>query len=93
MCDLAEAEMEDLVRGAIQASYSEKTLDSEVEYVDVHYLKYDHGTHLLRARAPSHDLLGYNRWMVVKVRDKTIHIRGDGHASPTDFYVRATFEG
>ena len=65
---------------------------SREKYFEVHHQAFDNGRHLLRARAPSHEMVTYERWMLVTVRDIPIHIPGDGYASPTDFYGRAKFE-
>lgn len=86
-----ENEVEDLVRRAVRSTYAPGQLE-RVAYVDVHYLKFDEGSHVLRARAPSHGLLAYDRWIVVSLDDRTVHLRGDGQAGPTEYYVRARIE-
>lgn len=92
MPDVDEAEVEDLVRQAVRATYGAGKLD-DVDYVDVHYQAFDDGSHLLRARAPDHQLLAFERWVVVTVNGRPVHMRGDGHAGPTEFYVRARIDG
>lgn len=92
MSDVDETEVEDLVRQAIQATYAAGKLD-DTAYVDVHYQQFDDESHLLRARAPDHDLLAYERWLVVTVRGRRVLLRGDGQAGPTEFYVRARLDG
>lgn len=89
MPDVDEAAVEDLVRRAVRATYPREVLEHEVSYVDVHYQGFDAGDHLLRARAPDHELLAFGQWMTVRVEGGTVHLRGDGHAGPTEFYVRA----
>lgn len=91
MSDVDESEVEDLVRRAVRATYGAAKLD-DTEYVDVHYQQYDDESHLLRARAPDHALLAYERWLVVTVDGRRVHLRGDGQAGPTEFYVRARIE-
>lgn len=88
MSDVDEAEVEDLVRRAIRATYAPGQLE-EIDYVDVHYQEFDEDSHVLRARAPTHGLLGYERWLAVSIDDRTVHLRGDGQAGPTEYYVRA----
>jgi hypothetical protein len=90
--DVDESEIEDLVRRAVRATYPAEQLDRDVDYVDVHYEQFDEGSHLLRARAPDHELLAYDRWLVVTVADQQVHLRGDGQAGPTEYYVRARIE-
>lgn len=92
MPDVDESEVEDLVRRAILATYAPDTLDREVDYVDVHYEQFDAGSHLLRARAPSHELLAFERWMVVTIDGRQVHLRGAGRSGPTEFYVRARLD-
>lgn len=92
MSDVDESEVEDLVRRAVRATYGAARLDA-TEYVDVHYQQFDDGSHLLRARAPDHELLAYERWLVVTVDDRRVRLRGDGRAGPTEFYVRAQLDG
>lgn len=91
MADVDEATVEDLVRRAVLATYAPGRLD-DVDYVDVHYQGFDDGSHLLRARAPSHELLAYGRWLVVTIEGRAVHLRGDGQAGVTEFYVRARIE-
>ena len=91
MSDVDESELEDLVRRAILATYDPGVRET-VGYVDVHYQSFDDGNHLLRARAPKHALLAYERWFVVGVAGKRVHLRGGGQAGPTEFYVRARLE-
>ena len=81
----------DLVRSAVNATYAPGRRE-QVDYVDVHYQAYDDGSHLLRARAPGHGLLSFERWLVVTVEGIRVHFRGDGQAGPTEFYVRARIE-
>lgn len=88
MPDVDETEVEDLVRKAIRATYAPGQLD-DIDYVDVHYQQFDKGSHLLRARAPTHTLLAYERWFAVTLDDRRVHIKGDGQAGPTEYYVRA----
>lgn len=92
MSAVDEEAIEELVRRAVSRTYPRSTLDRHVDYVDVHYERFDAGSHLLRARAPDHELLAYERWMTVTVDGETVHLRGDGHAGPTEFYVRARLE-
>lgn len=92
MPDVDEAEVEDLVRQAIRTTYGARKLE-DTSYVDVHYQQFDDGNHLLRARAPGHELLAYGRWLVVTVGDRQVHLRGDGQAGPTEYYVRARIDG
>lgn len=89
--DVDEAAIEDLVRRAVRETYPGGQLDA-VDYVDVHYERFDAGSHLLRARAPAHELLAYEQWLVVTIDDRAVHLRGAGRASPTEFYVRARIE-
>lgn len=91
MADVDESEIEDLVRRAIRGTYAPGKLE-RVEYVDVHYERFDAGSHLLRARAPGHELLAYERWMVVTVEGTPVHLRGAGASGPTEFYVRARID-
>lgn len=91
MEDVDESEVEDLVRKAVRATYAPGKLD-DIDYVDVHYRRFDDGSHLLRARAPTHELLAYRRWVVVTMDGRKIHLRGDGQAGPTEYYVRARIE-
>lgn len=91
MPDVDEAEVEDLVRRAIRATYAPGQLE-RVDYVDVHYEEFDGGSHVLRARAPAHGLLAYERWLAVSIDDRTVHLRGDGQAGPTEYYVRARLD-
>ena len=88
-----EAAVEDLVRRAVRATYPPSQLEREVTYVDVHYERFDAGSHLLRARAPGHELLAFERWLVVTLDGRAVHLRGDGQAGPTEYYVRARIEG
>lgn len=88
MSDVDEAEIEDLVRQAVRATYGPRKLEA-ASYVDAHYQQFDDGSHLLRARAPDHELLAYERWLVVEIDGRPVHLRGDGQAGPTEFYVRA----
>lgn len=92
MPDVDETEVEDLVRKAVRATYAPGKLDREIDYVDVHYRRFDRRSHLLRARAPDHELLAFGQWLVVTVDGRRVHLRGDGQASPTEFYVRARIE-
>ncbi len=91
MPDVDEAAIEDLVRRAVLATYQPDRREA-VDYVDVHYETFDAGSHLLRARAPTHALLAYERWLVVTVDGTPVHLRGAGQAGPTEFYVRARLE-
>ena len=91
MPDVDEERIEDLVRSAIEATYDPARRE-RVDYVDVHYQGFDDGSHLLRARAPGHALLGFERWLVVTIDGTRVHFRGDGQAGPTEFYVRALIE-
>lgn len=91
MSDVDEAEVEDLVRQAVRATYAPRKLEAAT-YVDVHYERFDDGSHLLRARAPDHELLAYERWLVVTVGDRRIQLRGGGQAGPTEYYVRARID-
>lgn len=93
MSDVDESVIEDLVRRAVRATYPPAQLEGSVEYVDVIYEQFDRGSHLLRARAPDHELLAFERWMVVTIDGQAVHLRGDGQAGPTEFYVRARIEG
>lgn len=88
MPDVDEAEVERLVRRAIRLTYASGRLD-DIDYVDVHYEQFDAGSHLLRARAPEHELLAFGRWMAVTIDGREVHLRGDGQAGPIEFYVRA----
>lgn len=88
MSDVDETAVEDLVRRAVRATYGPRKLEA-AGYVDVHYQQFDDGSHLLRARAPGHELLAYERWLVVEIDGQAVHLRGDGQAGPTEFYVRA----
>lgn len=88
MPDVDETAVEDRVRKAIRATYAPGRLD-DIDYVDVHYEQFDAGSHLLRARAPDHRLLAYERWLTVTIDGEEIHLRGAGQSSPTEFYVRA----
>ena len=81
------------MRRAVRATYPAAQLERDVEYVDVHYERFDAGSHLLRARAPGHELLAFERWLVVTLDDREVHLRGDGQAGPTEYYVRARIEG
>lgn len=90
--DVDESEVEDLVRRAVRATYPPAQLEREVDYVDAHYERFDAGSHLLRARAPRHELLAYEQWMTVTVEGGTVHLRGAGQAGPTEFYVRAKLD-
>ena len=90
MPDVDEAAIEDLVRRAVLASYGPDR--DAVDYVDVHYERFDDGSHLLRARAPTHALLAFERWFVVTVDRTPVHLRGAGQSGPTEFYVRAKLE-
>ncbi len=83
------SELEELVRKAVWRTYQPDQLEEEVDYIDVHYDQYDRSAHLLRVRAPGHELLEYERWMVVTIDGRGVHIRGAGDASPSEFYVRA----
>lgn len=91
MPDVDEAKVEDLVRRAIRATYAPGQLEG-IDYVDVHYLEFDEGSHVLRARAPTHGLLAYERWLVVSIDDRTVQLRGGGQAGPTEYYVRARID-
>lgn len=91
MSDVDETEVEGLVRRAVMATYAPDRLE-DVGYVDVHYQEFDEGSHVLRARAPTHDLLPYERWLVVTIDDRAVHLRGAGEAGPNEFYVRARIE-
>lgn len=86
------SELEELVRKAVWRTYPAEQLEEEVDYIDVNYEQYDGDAHLLRARAPGHELLEYERWFVVTIADRGVHIRGAGHASPKEYYVRAKLE-
>lgn len=90
--DVDESAVEDLVRRAIQATYAPGKLDRDVDYVDVSYESYEDGRHLLRARAPMHAVLGYERWVAVGLQDQRVHIRGAGHSGQNEFYVQAIIE-
>jgi hypothetical protein len=92
MPDIDESEIRDLVRRAVRATYPPAQLHRDVAYVDVHYEQFDQGSHLLRARAPDHELLAFDRWLVVTVAGQRVHLRGDGQAGPTEYYVRARIE-
>ena len=91
MPDVDEERIEDLVLRAIEATYDPGRREG-VDYVDVHYQAFDDGSHLLRARAPNHAFLAFERWLVVTVDDTRVHFRGDGQAGPTEYYVRARLE-
>lgn len=86
--DVDEAAVEALLRRAIRTTYPPAQLE-RVDYVDVHYERHDAGDHLLRARAPDHDILALGRWLVVTLDGREVHFRGDGRAGATEFYVRA----
>lgn len=89
----AEAsEVEDMVRRAIQQTYPSAQLEQDIDYVDVHYERYDGGHHLLRARAPEHELLTFERWLKVTIDGRDVHFRGGGQAGPTEYYVRAILD-
>lgn len=92
MSEVDESEVEALVRRAIQATYAPGKLEREVDYVDVHYEQFDQGTHLLRARAPDHELLGYERWLAVTIDGRRIAFRGAGPSGLTEYYVRARID-
>lgn len=86
----AEAsEVEDVVRRAVQQTYPSAQLEQDIDYVDVHYDQYDSGHHLLRARAPEHELLTFERWLKVTIDGRQVHFRGAGQAGPGEYYVRA----
>ena len=91
--EVDETAIEDLVRRAVRSTYPPAQLARDVEYVDVHYERFDDGSHLLRARAPEHELLAFGRWLVVTLDGEAVHLRGDGQAGPTEWYVRARIEG
>lgn len=91
MSDVDESEIEDLVRKAVRATYAPGRLD-DIDYVDVHYEQFDAGSHLLRARAPTHALLAYERWLTVTIDGQQIHLCGAGQSGPTEYYVRARLE-
>lgn len=92
MPDVDESEVEDLVRRAVRATYAPGKLDRDIDYVDVHYERFDRGSHLLRARAPDHELLAFERWLAVTVDGRRVAFRGAGRAGLTEFYVRARIE-
>lgn len=92
MADRDESAIEDVVRRAIQETYPEGKLEEEIDYVDVTYEDYNKGSHLLRAKAPDHELLSYERWMVVTLPSKTVKLRGAGRAGAGEFWVRALTE-
>ncbi|MFB6360459.1 MAG: hypothetical protein ABEH59_03965 [Halobacteriales archaeon] len=83
------SELEELVRKAVWRTYPSDQLDEDVEYIDVHYDQYDGDAHILRVRAPDHELLEYKRWLVVTIEGRGVHLRGAGDASPSEYYVRA----
>lgn len=92
MAEIDESEVEDLVRRAIRGTYPTAQLERDIDYVDVTYERSDQGTHVLRARAPAHELLAFERWMVVTIQGQKVHLRGAGASGPTEFYVRARIE-
>lgn len=92
MSDLAEDDIEELVRRAVLETYPQAQREDEVDYVDARYEQLDAGDHLLRVRAPDHELLGFERWMTVTVDGTAVHLRGAGRSSSTEFYVRARIE-
>jgi len=86
------AEVEELVKKVVRKTYPTERLEQEVDYVEVHYDQYDGDAHLLRARAPEHELLEFDRWLTVTVDGRDIYIRGAGRASPSEYYVRAKLD-
>lgn len=92
MAEVDESAVEDLVRRAVRATYPPGKLERDVSFVDVHYEQFDRGSHVLRARAPDHEILAFERWLVVTFDDGHVHLRGAGQAGPTEFYVRAKIE-
>lgn len=88
-----ESTVEDLVRRAVRVTYAPGRLQREVDYVDAHYEQPLEAGHLLRVRAPDHELLAYERWLVVTLDDRRVHLCGAGRSGPTEFYVRARLDG
>ncbi|MFB6353140.1 MAG: hypothetical protein ABEJ92_03550 [Halobacteriales archaeon] len=88
-----ESTVEDLVRRAVRATYAPGRLEQDVDYVDAHYEQRHGDTHCLRVRAPDHELLAFERWLVVTLDDRRVHLCGAGRSGPTEFYVRARLDG
>lgn len=89
MTEVAKSEVEKLVRRAIRATYPADQLEDEVDFVDAVYEGHEQGSHILRAHAPDHELLAYERWITVHLADRTVRIRGAGRSGRNEFFVHA----
>lgn len=89
MAEVAKSEVAELVRRAIRATYPTEQLEDQIEFVDAIYEGYEQGSHILRAHAPDHELLAYERWVTVHFEDRTVRFRGAGRSGKNEFFVHA----